>query len=509
MSPSSAKTGAGLKVAGLRKRYGGVVALAGVDLDVAPGEIHGLLGENGAGKSTLLRIVMGVEPPDAGEVRLDGDVVTLRNIQEAQALGIRMIFQHQSIVPELSVAQNFCLGEETRKFGFLRPARDLERTRSGLARLGLSVDPSDRMADHSFATRQMIEIAKALEATSRILILDEPTASLGPEEVKRLFAILKQLRDNFGTTIIYVSHRLEEIVDICDRITVMRDGQVTSRMDITEETTPRRIAELIVKEGRKIASRTEQESAPRPVCLSAENLRVPRQLEGVTFDAREGETLAVFGLIGSGRTELLRALAGAEPTVTGRVRYSGRDEPFRSVAEATAAGIGIVPEERHADGLFMDQTIERNALSASIGRFSSLGFVKNADGNEAVQKMMARLSVKAPSPDTLVRNLSGGNQQKVVIGRWLIAGTRILLLDEPTVGVDVGARAQIYEVIDELRRNGMTVIVVSSDIDEVLLIADRVLIMRERRSLGVVHGDAMTHENLLRLAFGETGNGIP
>jgi ribose transport system ATP-binding protein len=505
----SATLGVGLQTRALRKRYGGVVALAGVDLDVAPGEIHGLLGENGAGKSTLLRIVMGVEPADSGQVLLDGRVATVRNLQEAQALGIRMIFQHQSIVPELSVAENFCLGEEARRFGFLRPHFDVERTRRGLSRLGLIADPEARMSDLSFAERQLVEIAKALEATSRVLILDEPTASLGPEESKRLFKLLRQVRDVHRTTIIYVSHRLEEIVEICNRITVMRDGTVSSHADITATTTPRQIAQLIVKEGGKIAARRERRSGQGPVILRVEDLKATGKLDGVSFEARQGEVLAVFGLIGSGRTELLQTLMGTELRATGKFEYAGRTQPFRSAIEATRARVGFVPEERHADGLFMDQDIAQNILSASIGYFSRFGFVESKKESHAINGVMQKLSVKAPSAATLVRNLSGGNQQKIVIGRSLLADARLLLLDEPTVGVDVGARAQIYEVIDELQDGGMTVVVVSSDIDEVLLIADRVLVMRKRKSVAILEGADINHDALLRFAFGEDRNEVP
>jgi ribose transport system ATP-binding protein len=500
---SAEKIGAALQIRDLQKRYGGIVALAGVDLDVARGEIHGLLGENGAGKSTLLRIVMGVEAADSGQIFMDDRAISVRSLQEAQALGIRMIFQHQSIVPELSVAKNFCLGEETTRFGFLQPAADIARTRRGLARLELDVAATDRMSELSFAERQMVEIAKALEATSRVLILDEPTASLGPEETRRLFKLLRQLRDTFGTTIVYVSHRLEEIVDICDRITVMRDGKVTSRADVTESTTPRQIAQLIIKEGGKIAARAERAATRGPTTLRVDDLRVPGKLDGVSFEAFEGEILGIFGLIGSGRTELLQAIMGAEPRAAGRFEFAGRSKPFRSIAAAARAKIGFVPEDRHSLGLFMGLDINQNVLSASIARFSRRGFTQGQRASCAVGSVMRRLSVKAPSASELVKNLSGGNQQKIVIGRWLLADTRLLLLDEPTVGVDVGARAQLYEVIDELRKEGMTILVVSSDIDEVLLIADRVLVMRKRKSVGVLEGANITHGSLLRLAFGE------
>ena len=504
------RTGAALRVTELHKRYGGVQALAGVDLEIDAGEIHGLLGENGAGKSTLLRIITGAEQADAGTVVLDDLEVAPRDVHEARAMGVQMIFQHQHVVPELSVAHNFCLGEECVRWGITRPAVDRERARSGLSALGLAIEPAALMGDLSFAERQMVEIGKALAARSRILILDEPTAALGKQESARLFALLRDLQARHGTTIVYVSHRLEEIVDICDRVTILRDGRVVARAIVDDATTPRDLAQLIVADRAKLDAAAHAVPVDAgDVVLRADRLTAQNGLAGVSFDLRRGETLAVFGLIGSGRTELLRAVMGADRRTGGTLELDGTPMGAGGVADAAAAGVGFVPEDRHGEGLFMERDVSLNVLSGSLGRFSRAGVLRKREARRAVRGIVDRLAIRTAGLDAPVASLSGGNQQKVVVARWLIAGARVILLDEPTAGVDVGARVELYGVIDELRAHGAAVLLASSDLDEVVRLADRVLVMREGRSVALVERDEITHDGLLRLAFGEGAHAVP
>jgi len=507
-----ARVGAALEIRSLEKRYGGVRALAGVDMSVGSGEIHGLLGANGAGKSTLLRIVTGADRADSGEILIDRQPNAPRDVREAHQLGVRMIFQHQHVVPELSVADNFCLGEETTRAAVLRPDRDRARARRGLSTVGLDVDPDAALSDLTFAERQMVEIGKALEAESRILILDEPTAAIGKEESDRLFALLRQLQASHGTTVVYVSHRLEEIVSICDRVTVLRDGVVVGGIAVEPETTPRDLAHMVVgpphgpARGPGAARSVADDAA---VALRAHGLASAQGLADVSLEVRHGEILGVYGMMGSGRTELLRALMAADRPTAGTVEIDGSPVRFRGPAQAVKAGLGMVPEDRHADGLFMIASVALNALSASLSRFSRAGVVRESAGRVAASRVAKELRIKTPSLATPVRDLSGGNQQKVVLARWLLAQARILLLDDPTVGVDVGARREIYRTLDDLRASGIAVVLTSSDADELLEVADRIMIMREGRSTSTVTRGQADGDRLLALALGEEGDDAP
>jgi ABC-type sugar transport system ATPase subunit len=507
-----ARVGATLEIRRLEKRYGGVRALTGVDLAVEAGEIHGLLGANGAGKSTLLRIVTGADHADAGEVLIDGEPIAPRDVREAHQLGVRMIFQHQHVVPELSVADNFCLGEETTRAAILRPNRDRERARRGVAAIGLDVDPDAPLGSLTFAERQMVEIGKALEAESRILILDEPTAALGKEESDRLFALLRQLQASHGTTVVYVSHRLGEIVSICDRVTVLRDGAVVGRIAVGPQTTQRELARLVVGSNPSpLRERGAAHAVPddAPIALRAHGLATAHGLADASLEVRRGEILGVYGMMGSGRTELLRGLMAADRPTHGTVEVDGAPVRFRGPAQAVKAGLGMVPENRQADGLFMIASVALNALSASLSRFSHAGVVRESAGRAATSAVVDELQIKTPSLSTPVSDLSGGNQQKVVLARWLLAQARILLLDDPTVGVDVGARREIYRSLDQLRADGIAVVLTSSDADELVEVADRIMVMREGRSTATIGRDEADGERLLALALGEEDSDAP
>ena len=505
---TAARIGASLAAEQVEKWYGGIQALAGVDLEVDAGEIHGLLGENGAGKSTLLRIVTAVERADSGTIYVDQAPLTATNIRETRALGIHMIFQHQHVVPELTVAANICLGEETRRWGVLQPAEDKERARRALERLDLDIAPGTPVAELSFAERQMIEIAKALQEQSRVLILDEPTAALGRDETTRLFALLRQLQSRYGSTIIYVSHRLEEIVDICDRVTVLRDGRVVAKKTLTKTTNARDLANLIVAEkGQAMDSAPQQHTKvateAQGEILRARRLTSDNGLLRADFDLRRGEILGLFGLVGSGRSELLRAIVGADPLTEGTIELEGEAVRFKSPANAAAAGIGLVPEDRQGDGIFGERNVALNILSASIGRYSEASFVRARAARAAAAAVSDRLAIKMQSLGAPIATLSGGNQQKAVLARWLVAKAKVLLFDEPTMGVDVGAKTEIYRVIDDLCAQGMAVVVASSDIDEITEISDRVLVMRGGVTVGTVEKQDIGEDLLFRLALGE------
>ena len=412
---SDARIGASLAAERVEKWYGGIQALAGVDLEVDAGEIHGLLGENGAGKSTLLRIVTAVERADSGTIYVDKLPLTATNIRETRALGIHMIHQHQHVVPELTVAANVCLGEEARRWGVLNPARDKERARRALERLDLDIDPGTPVGGLSFAERQMIEIAKALQGQSRVLILDEPTAALGRDETRRLFALLRQLQTRYGSTIVYVSHRLEEIVDICDRVTVLRDGKVVAKKALTKATSARDLANLIVAESGRLPDQTPEPQANVPkairkVVLSARGLASDNGLLHADAELREGEVLGLFGLVGSGRSELLRAIVGADPVIEGTIELEGEAVRFKSAADAAAAGIGLIPEDRQSDGLFGERNVAVNILSASIGRYSQASLVRARAAWAAAQNVSQRLAIKMQSLGAPIGTLSGGNR---------------------------------------------------------------------------------------------------
>ncbi|GAA2772597.1 sugar ABC transporter ATP-binding protein [Saccharopolyspora taberi] len=485
-----------LELAGITKSYPGVRALDSVDFDLRPGEVHVLLGENGAGKSTLIKVMAGVHRPDAGEVRVDGHPVRLTGPDHAEKLGIATIHQELALVGQLTVAENIHLGRPPRRFGIVDRARMRRQARELLDRLGLDLDVDATVGELGVAQRQLVEIAKALSTDTRFLIMDEPTAVLSRAEAGRLFGIVGELtRDGVG--VVFISHLLDEVAEIGDRVTVLRDGAKVG--EVPASTDPGELVRLMV--GRSI----DQQFPPREprigdVQLEVRGLGTDGLLDDVTFTARAGEVVGIGGLVGAGRTELVRAIFGADRYDRGEVLVGGRRIPSGDITAARAAGLALVPEDRAAQGLVLGASVAENLGLATLGDRTRAGLVDLAGQRRAAEKSVRELGIRVAGLDQPALTLSGGNQQKIVIGKWLLARPRVLILDEPTRGIDVGARAEIYELVNELTAAGTTVIVVSSDLPELLGISDRVLVMADGRLRGELDGAEATQERVMALA---------
>ncbi|MEE1770853.1 sugar ABC transporter ATP-binding protein [Streptomyces sp. JV185] len=478
-----------LTMSGITKSFPGVRALDGVDLEVQAGEVHCLLGQNGAGKSTLIKVLAGAHQPDGGEITWRGEPAALKSPIAAMRLGIATIYQELDLVEGLSVAENVFLGHEP------TTARFVVRTREGrtaaaalLKRLGHpEIDPARPVGELSAAQRQIVSMARALSHDVRLIVMDEPSAALDPDEVDNLFRIVAALTAD-GVAVVYISHRLEEIRRIGDRVTVLKDGRAVA-VGLPADSTPTRDI-VAMMTGRDVeyvfpprtADRAEATVA-EPV-LKVEGLARKGEFHPVDLELRPGEIVGLAGLVGSGRSEILETVYGARRPSAGRVTVAGRQLRPGSVRAAVAAGIGLAPEERKAQALLMLESVTRNVSVSSMSRFSRAGWIDRAAERRTAREATRELSLRPDNPDTPVRTLSGGNQQKAVLARWLLRGCRVLLLDEPTRGVDVGARAELYAVIRRLADEGLAVLLVSSEVPEVLGLADRVLVLREGR---VVH----------------------
>ncbi|GAB3001598.1 sugar ABC transporter ATP-binding protein [Saccharothrix stipae] len=474
-----------LSVRGVVKRFPGVTALGGVDFDVRAGEVHCLLGQNGAGKSTLIKVLSGAHRPDDGEIRWQGEVVSFDNPTAAMRSGVAAIYQELDLVAGLSVADNVFLGHELSKAGFTRRAEVHRRTRALLDRLGHPDIPPDRDVGRlSAANQQIVSMARALSRDGRLLIMDEPSAVLDQDEVRTLFRVIRELTAQ-GVAIVYISHRMEEIREIGDRVTVLKDGRTVATGLPARET---RTADLIrLMTGRDVAydfPPREPVDPTAPEVLVVRGLAAGGRFSGVDLTVRAGEVVGLAGLVGSGRSEILEAVYGARKSTAGTVEVDGRRLRRGSVGAAVRAGVGLCPEERKSQGLLLDQSVYRNITVSTLSAFSRFGFLDNGAERARSRELTTALDVRPPGVDRAVRTLSGGNQQKVVLARWLLRECRVLLLDEPTRGVDVGARSEIYELIRDLSARGVAVVVVSSEVEEVLGLADRVLVVREGR---VVH----------------------
>ncbi|MFC6006335.1 sugar ABC transporter ATP-binding protein [Angustibacter luteus] len=468
---------------GIVKEFPGVRALDGVDLDVDAGEVHCLLGQNGAGKSTLIKVLAGAHRPDAGEITWQGEPITLASPHAADTAGIATIYQELDLVPGLTVAENIVLGHEHARFGFSRPA-DAERLARGLLdRLGHpEISPRRELGRLSAAGQQIVSMARALSRDARLIVMDEPSAVLDPEEVRGLFDVIRGLQAD-GVAVVYISHRLEEIREIGDRVSVLKDGRTVAQ-NLPARSTP--TAEVIrLMTGRSI----EYVFPPRDgdigdVVLQVDGLSRGREFADVSFSVRAGEVVGIAGLVGSGRSEILETVYGARKATAGTVQVDGRRLPGGSVQAAVRAGLGLCPEERKSQGLLLTEPVYRNVSLASMRRFSWASFVRERAEVEAAREVTEQLDVRPADPRRPASTLSGGNQQKVLLARWLLRGCRVLLLDEPTRGVDVGARTEIYQLIHRLAAEGVAVVLVSSEVPEVLGMSHRVLVLREGR---VVH----------------------
>jgi ABC-type sugar transport system ATPase subunit len=489
-----------LRMEGITKSFPGVRALRGVSLELYPGEVLALLGENGAGKSTLIKVLGGAHRPDAGTITIAGRPAAITDPVAAQRLGIAIIYQEFNLVPWLSAAANLFLGQEHARLGFVRRRQERRRARELFERLGVAIDPETPCAELSVAQQQVVEIAKALAADARILIMDEPSAALTGQEVARLFEIIRDLTAR-GIGIIYISHRLAEVFAIASRVTVLRDGEHVATRPVREVTTDGLI-ELMV--GRKLESEfPSRQVVIGPERLVVRGLRRGEAVRDVSFAVQRGEVLGLTGLVGAGRTETARLLFGADRADGGTVELDGRSLRLRSPRDAIRQGICLLTEDRQAKGLILGRSVRENFSLASLPQLSLAGFVRGRREQERLAGYVRSLRIKLARPEELARNLSGGNQQKVVLARWLETHSSVLIFDEPTRGIDVGAKYEIYQLINELAGQGKAVLLISSELPEVLGMADRILVMHAGRISGEIRDVAnATQEQILRLAVG-------
>ncbi|MFD4408343.1 sugar ABC transporter ATP-binding protein [Streptomyces sp. NPDC058251] len=505
-----------LRIEGIRKTFPGVVALDSVDFDLRRGEVHVLLGENGAGKSTLIKMLSGAYRPDAGRILVGGEEVRIHGAQDSERLGIATIYQEFNLVPDLTVAENIFLGRQPRRFGLIDRKTMEADAAELLERVGVNVSPRARVRELGIARLQMIEIAKALSLDTRALIMDEPTAVLTSEEVEKLFAIVRRLRED-GVGVVFITHHLEEIAALGDRVTVIRDGKSVGQ--VPASTPEDALVRLMV--GRSIEqqyprvrpdsgsdsgtgsegdSRAGSEGDSGGALLSVEGLTRDGVFHDVSFDVRAGEVVGIAGLVGAGRTEVVRAVFGADPYDKGAVKVAGSALRRHDVNAAMEAGIGLIPEDRKGQGLLLDASVEENLGLVTMRAATHGGLVDLKGQREAAGRIAQQLGVRMTGLGQQVRTLSGGNQQKVVIGKWLLADTKVLILDEPTRGIDVGAKVEIYQLINELTAAGAAVLMISSDLPEVLGMSDRVLVMAQGRIAGELSADEATQDSVMALA---------
>lgn len=488
----------------LTKSYPGVAALKPFGLSFRQGEVHALLGENGAGKSTLIKLVTGAVSADAGRVILNGQDLTGLGPAATLNAGIAAIYQEFSLFPDLTVAENVFFGRQITRRGFVdRPAMEAETARI-LAELGTDVSPRALSRDLSVGHQQMVELAKSVSRNARVLIMDEPTAPLTNREVGFLYEVVARLKAR-GVTIIYISHRLKEIFDLCDRVTVMRDGDLVATLNIAE-TTEDELVRLMV--GRAVANDHPSATAKTgEVLFEARGLRSAK-VHDVSFSVRAGEILGLAGLVGAGRTETARLIFGADPRSSGEIVVEGKPVAIRSPRDAIAAGIGLIPEDRKRQGVLLNQSITFNAVFAALSRVSPGLFADAKAERTATNRMCEQLQIKTPSLDQLAGKLSGGNQQKVVLAKWLLTESRVLIFDEPTRGIDVGAKQEIYALMRRLSDRGAAIIMISSEMPELLGMSDRVLVLAHGRIVGELAKHEFDQERVLRLASGLETQGV-
>ena len=489
-----------LEMRNISKRFDATQALNGVSLALYPGEIHALLGENGAGKSTLIKIMTGIHPPDEGEILLDGHPIRINNAAEAQLHGIAAIYQEPMIFPDLNVAENIFISHQGR--GSVVNWRRMYREADAiLAKLGVALDVRSPARGLTVAAQQTVEIAKALSLNTRVLIMDEPTAALSAHEVTQLFKLVRTLRDQ-GVAILFISHRLEEVFEVADRVTVFRDGKKISSAPIAEVTPESAIRDMV---GRELESFFAKDNGKTgDLLLSVRNLGKEGVFSGISFDVHRGEILGFAGLVGSGRTDVALALFGIEPADTGDIILDGQAHSIRSPEQALALGIAYVPEDRRGQGLMLPMTIAANISLPVLKRYlTRLGIVKRREEQRTAEQYRKQLSIRTPSVLLEVSKLSGGNQQKVVLSKWLNTQPRLLILDEPTRGIDVGAKADVHHIINVLAAQGLGILLISSDLPEVLAMSDRILVMREGRQMGIFTREQADQEKVMTAAMGQ------
>jgi L-arabinose transport system ATP-binding protein len=494
-----------LEFRSISKGYPGVQALSNVSFSVKKGAVHGLMGENGAGKSTLIRVLSGDQSADTGEILIDGEQQHYRSVRDAFHAGVIVIHQELQLVPELTVAENLWLGRFPGKAGVIDRQQLTGVVSQKLAEIGIDVDPTVKVASLSIGERQMVEIAKAVMLDARVIALDEPTSSLSSRESEILFALIDRLRAN-GTVILYVSHRLDEIFRLCDSLTVLRDGKLAAHHpDISKVTRDQIISEMVGREIANIWGWRERSLGEER--LRVENISGPKLRQPLSFSVRRGEILGFFGLIGAGRSEMARLVYGADARTGGSVSVDGVTITADSPPHSIRSGIVLCPEDRKFDGIVQGRSIEENMTISSRRHFSPFGLIKPKKEGALADKFIAKLRVRTPSRRQDIINLSGGNQQKVILGRWLSEeGVKVLVIDEPTRGIDVGAKSEIYEILYELAADGMAIVVISSELPEVMGIADRIMVMCEGRVAADIPRAEFDERRILAAALPDVQN---
>jgi len=490
-----------LTMRGISKTYGNIAAVQGVDFSVRHGEVHALIGENGAGKSTLLNILSGVRASDEGEIRVDGQLVQMKNPLSARHAGIAMIHQELQHVPELSVAQNMFLGRPLTRFRglFVDRKAQYKKAVAILRRLDPSINPDEPIKNLKVSQQQIVEIARALLDEAKIIAMDEPTSSLTPTEFERLAELIADLK-SMNVSLIYVSHKMDEIFKVCDRATIMRDGKQVGVVNIRDETEETIVTKMV---GRKIEKIQHQSFVGDKELLRVEGLERGQTVLPASFSVKTGEVLGIAGLVGAGRTELLKLIAGIDSKTSGRVIVDGKAVNNLNVRSAIRAGIGLVPEDRKKEGIIKERAVKMNVALPSLGNFTRSGLLKKNKLNQVALDVMTDLNLRPLNIEKPIGTLSGGNQQKVIIGRWVVADTKVFLFDEPTRGIDIGAKSEIYNLIEKLARQGKAIVVVSSEMPEIIRISDRVLVMREGKITTELKGDDITEENIARYAISD------
>ncbi|HYG77436.1 MAG TPA: sugar ABC transporter ATP-binding protein [Planctomycetota bacterium] len=490
-----------LEVQTVTKRFPGVLALRGVSLTLGRGEVLAVVGENGAGKSTLMKILAGVQTPDTGRILIDGVPVSINSCRAAASFGIALIHQELNLADNLDVGANIFLGREPRKMGFVDKKEIYSRSKEVLARVGLDVSPDTIVETLSIGQQQMVEIAKALSANARVLIMDEPTSSLSSGETEALFRVVKDLRSK-GVSIVYISHRLGEVKELADRVTVLRDGQNAGELQRAEICHDAMVRLMVGRDLSQFYARTQH--APGKPVLEVRNLVTPAwPKHALNFSIRAGEVVGLAGLVGAGRTELLRVLFGVDRALGGSILIDGKAVELKNPMDAIRSGVALVPEDRKQQGLVLEMAVRENLTLPGLQRNQrAAGFLNKSWEQQDAISLIEKLRIKTPTPEQAAQFLSGGNQQKIVVGKWLALHPKIFLLDEPTRGVDIGARQEIYKLMESLAEKGMAILFASSDMEEVLGMSDRTLVMHEGSITGELQRSELSEEAVMRLATG-------
>jgi len=495
-----------LEIRSLEKTFPGVRALKGVDLSVRAGEVHGLMGENGAGKSTLIKVLTGLYKKSGGTIRFNGEEIDVSSTKEAEEKGISTIYQELNLVPFQAVYENLYLGREPRtKLGNIDRRKMITDAKITLKELGIELDVTKPLGHFSTAIQQMVAIARAISIQAKLVIMDEPTSSLDTKEVNVLFGIISKLREK-GIAIIFISHRLDEIFEICERLTILKDGEFVGEYKAADLTQLQLISLMIGKEGIKLERKKKGYCfEDKEEIVKMMDIQKGMRLNGIGIDIKRGEVLGLAGLLGSGRTELTKVLFGEDQADSGKVFWLGQEVKFKSPQDSIRKGMGYCTEDRKVEGIFPHLSVKENMTIALLPKISKFGLVSNQKQNEIVKEYIKRLNIKTPSPEQHIRNLSGGNQQKVLLARWLCMNPELIIMDEPTRGIDVGAKSEIEDLIQELAEKGISVLMISSELSELERNCDRIVVIREGKKMGELIGDEISEDRIMAAIAGEEG----